>query len=48
MRKFKSIYGFGLMLVLMSCDFSNDRQNTNKAAAFASPLPPLLKAGNTI
>lgn len=45
MKKFKTVFGFGLMLVLMSCDFGNDGQNKNKAAAFASPITTSAQSG---
>ncbi len=45
MKKFRTIYGLGLMLVLMSCDFSNDGQNKKTSTAFASPIATSAESG---
>lgn len=45
MRKFKTVFGFGLMMVLMSCDFSNDGQNKKTEKESASSINTSPKSG---
>ncbi|MEJ7685295.1 MAG: PQQ-dependent sugar dehydrogenase [Segetibacter sp.] len=45
MRKFKMIMGFGAMLILMSCDFSNDGQSQKPQNTLASSINTSAESG---
>jgi len=45
MRMLKTIFSLTVMMILISCDFGNQRQNQNNSDAFASSMPTVNDAG---
>lgn len=45
MRNLKTIFGIGLMIILMSCDFSNEEKNENSSDTLASQVSTAADSG---